>query len=224
MKTMKRLLAGLGLFMAASALAASGGNWNTKVEVTPRAHVIGNPKAETTLIEFVSYTCPHCATFAIEGEAPLQYVYIGPGKLKLEVRPVIRNVVDLTATLLVQCGKPSKYLQNHTMFMTRQKTWLEIARNATRAQQAAWFGPDKLAARQNMSQQLGFYEMMETRGYSRPDIDRCLADQTRADELEANTVADSAEFGVRGTPSFAVNGDLLEGVHNWQALQLALKP
>lgn len=223
-----RTLIGLALSMLASTALtgtamAGNGNWNTTVEVTPRAHILGNPDAETTLAEFVSYTCPHCADFTIQGEAPLQYVFIGAGKLRLEIRPVIRNVVDLTATMLVQCGDSSKFLQNHTMFMTRQKVWLDVVRNSTRAQQAAWFGPNPLAARQALSQQLGFYDMMELRGYSRPEIDRCLADDARAAALEANTLADAAEFGIRGTPSFALNGSLLEGVHNWPSLETALQ-
>lgn len=217
-----RFLAGLGLALFASMTVAKSTNWNTTVEVTPRAHIIGNPKADKTLIEFVSYTCPHCGDFATQGEAPLQYVFIGPGKLKLEVRSVIRNVVDLTATMLVQCGDTSKFQQNHTMFMTRQNIWLEKARKSTRAQQASWFGPDKLASRQSMSQQLGFYDMMETRGYTRPELDRCLADQARADALEANTIADAEEFGVTGTPSFALGGKLLPQVHSWQALEAVL--
>ena len=229
---MKQLLRIIGLGMAATlftagtgALADTGpdaGNWNTSVEVTPRAHAIGNPQAETTLQEFVSYTCPHCATFTIQGEAPLQLAYIGSGGLKLEMHSVIRNVVDLTATMMVQCGAPGKYLQNHTMFMLKQPEWLQKARNSTAAQQALWTGPNPRQARQSMAQYLGFYDMMATRGYERPELDRCLADQARADALVANTTADYADYGIRGTPSFVLDGKLLENVHNWPALELAL--
>lgn len=215
---MKRIFKALGLTVAVTFSISATNNWNTHVEVTERAYVLGNPDAEVSLIEFVSYTCPHCATFTIQGEAPLQLAYIGPGKLKFEVRSIIRNVVDETATLLVQCGDTSKFLQNHTMFMAKQSDWLERGRRSTRAQQAIWMGPDKLRARQNMAQALGFYDMMATRGYERTELDRCLADNARAQQLQINTTADFADFGIRGTPSFALNGKTLEGVHSWQAL------
>ena len=209
--------------MAFAALFSIGanGNWNTSVEQTERAHVVGNPEAKVTLTEFVSYTCPHCATFAVQGEAPLQLVYIGPGKLKLEVRSIIRNVVDMTATMLVQCGSEDKFLRNHTMFMLRQEQWLGKARNATQAQAALWTRGDA-AGRRAMASSLGFYEMMETRGYGRIELDACLADNAKAAQLQANTKADFADFGIRGTPSFAIDGTTLENVHSWQALGPAL--
>ncbi|MGB7407788.1 MAG: thioredoxin domain-containing protein [Pontixanthobacter sp.] len=219
---MNTILRNLGLAVVATLTIGNSGNWNTRIDATDRVHTIGNPEAETTLTEFVSYTCPHCATFAIEGEAPLQLAYIGSGKVRLEMRSFVRNVVDLTATMLVQCGDTDKFLQNHTMFMMKQSEWLEKARRATPSQQAIWVGPDKQRARQNMAQTLGFYDMMATRGYERPQVDRCLADQDRADTLVANTRLDATEFGVRGTPSFVLNGDLLQGVHNWETLETAL--
>ncbi len=218
----KTILRSIGLTMVAALTIGANGNWNTSVVVTDRAHAIGNPEAKTTLKEFVSYTCPHCATFTTEGEAPLQIGLIGTGQVKLEIHSVIRNVVDLTATMMVQCGDSSDFLRNHTMFMNAQNVWLEKARNSTAAQQAVWVGVDKLKARQSMAQAFGFYDMMATRGYERPQIDRCLADQARADALVANTQADYAEFGITGTPSFVLNGELLENVHNWATLETAL--
>ena len=86
------------------------------------------------------------------------------------------------------------------------------------AQQALWTGPNRLQARQSMAQALGFYDMMATRGYERTELDRCLADNARAQQLQVNTTADFTDFGIRGTPSFALNGKTLDGVHSWQAL------
>jgi hypothetical protein len=149
----KLLRAGALAIVALLSIGANG-NWNTHVVETDRAHVIGNPDAKVTLTEFVSYTCPHCAEFAVEGEAPLQLVYIGPGKLKVEVRSVIRNVVDLGATMLVECGPKEKFLQNHTMFMRRQGTWLAKVQQSTPAQRAVWMRGDAAGLR-SMASALG---------------------------------------------------------------------
>ena len=83
------------------------GNWQTTIARTDRGHLIGDPKADTKLVEFISYTCPHCADFAARGEPALELVLLMPGKISLEVRPVIRNALDITISLLVQCGDPA---------------------------------------------------------------------------------------------------------------------
>ncbi|WP_271438427.1 DsbA family protein [Pontixanthobacter luteolus] len=215
---MKQIVRAAGLVVAAFLSVGANGNWNTNVVETDRGYEIGNPDADVHLIEFVSYTCPHCADFTIQGEAPLQLAYIGPGKMKFEVRSFIRNDVDLAATMLVQCGDNSKFLQNHTMFMTKQSAWLGEARKASDAQLAQWLN-GSASGRQSMASALGFYKMMETRGYGRPELDKCLSDQALADRLSSNTQKDMTDFGVRGTPSFVVNGALLENVHGWQPLE-----
>ncbi len=200
----------------------ANGIWNNQVTAGDRGYEIGNPEAEVTLTEFVSYTCPHCATFAIQGEAPLQIAYIGTGKLKLDVRSIIRNDLDLAVTMLAQCGDPAKFMRNHTYFMTSQKTWLPKAQNATRAQVMRWTTGNGSVARRAIATDLGFYQMMETRGYSRINVDKCLGDNAKANDLRANTKADFEEFGIRGTPSFAINGETLENVHSWRALEQQL--
>ena len=81
------------------------GNWHAVIAKTERGHLIGDPDADTRLIEFVSYTCSHCANFAIQGEPALDLTLLMPGKMAVEVRPVIRNALDLTVTLLAQCGE-----------------------------------------------------------------------------------------------------------------------
>ncbi|MGB7374072.1 DsbA family protein [Pontixanthobacter sp.] len=202
--------------IAALSIAAIN-NWNINVVQTDRAMVVGKDDAPVTLTEFVSYTCPHCATFEKDSEAVLQLAYVGPGNLKRDVRSIIRNPVDLAVTMLAQCGDSSKFVQNHTMFMARQPVWLEKGRNSTAAQRAMWSRGDA-ASRRLMASALGFYEMMEMRGYSRIEVDSCLNDDTRVPVLLANTEADFAEFGISGTPSFAIDGAALEGVHSWQAL------
>ena len=50
------------------------------------------------------------------------------------------------------------------------------------------------------------------------DINTCLSDDQAALALIRNGSANRDEFGVTGTPSFALDGELLDGVHNWAAL------
>lgn len=193
------------------------GNWSATIARTERGHAIGNPRAEAKLIEFISYTCPHCADFAARGEAPLEIVLLKPGKVSLEVRPVIRNGLDLAVTLLANCGDPAKFKARHQALMLSQAVWLGKARNAPQTQIAIWQRGDR-AGRLNAVNALGLADLLAERGQSRAELDACVSDDAAAKTLLANDSADETEFGVTSTPSFALDGKLLADVHGWDTL------
>ncbi len=196
---------------------SSGKAWHAEVARTERGHIIGNPEAEAALIEFISYTCTDCAAFARQGEGALDLALLAPGHLTLEVRPVIRNALDLTISLLVQCGEPSGFKDRHRMFLMRQDTWLSKAQSAPAGQRAIWErgGP---TARLNAAQALDFDDMLIARGVPRVEINRCLRDNRAAQALIENGDADGEEFENLAVPSFALDGELLANVHTWDAL------
>lgn len=193
------------------------GGWQNAIVRTERGHAIGNPAAETKLVEFISYTCPHCSDFAARGEPALDLVLLKPGKITVEVRPVIRNGIDLAVTLLANCGDPAGFKDRHRLLMLSQADWLGKARNAPQSQLAIWERADK-AGRQNAASALGLSTMLAKRGHSQAELDTCLADDTAARKLLENGTADYTEFGVDSTPSFAMDGKLLSGVHSWEGL------
>ena len=198
------------------------GNWQNTVERTERGHLIGNPEAKTTLVEFISYTCPHCADFAARGEPALDVVLLGPGKIKAEVRPVIRNGLDLAVTLLANCGDPAQFKVRHRTLILAQADWLGKAQTAPKTQQAIWQRGDK-AGRQNAASALGLTAMLVAKGQSKAELDACVADDAAAQKLLRNDEADATEFGVNSTPSFAMDGKLLADVHNWEGLYPLLR-
>lgn len=193
------------------------GNWQSTIARTDRGHLIGDPKAETRLIEFISYTCPHCADFTARGEPALEIVLLMPGKISLEVRPVIRNAIDLTVTLLAQCGDPAGFKGRHQALMLNQSVWLGKARNAPQTQLEIWQRGDK-TGRMNAVNALGLTDLLAQRGQSRAELDACVSNDAAAKVLLANDEADATEFGLTGTPSFALDGKLLAEVHGWEAL------
>ncbi|MHA7819405.1 MAG: DsbA family protein [Erythrobacter sp.] len=207
-----------------SAFAGNGRSrsWHAEVEQTERGFMIGNPEAEASLIEFISYTCSHCASFAREGEGAIDMVLLAPGLMNVEVRPVIRNGIDLAVSLLVQCGGADGFKDRHRMYLSRQQQWLGKAQSAPQAQQAVWARGDR-AARINAATALDLDDMLADRGMSRIDITACLSDDQAALELIRNGQADATEFAVRGTPSFALDGELLDDVHSWATLYPVLE-
>lgn len=193
------------------------GNWPANIARTERGHRIGNPDADTKLIEFISYTCPHCADFAARGEPALEIVLLQPGKINLEVRPRIRNGLDLAVSLLAMCGDPAGFKGRHQALMLSQPDWLGKARNAPQSQQAIWMRGDR-AGRMNAASALGLTAMLAQRGQSLAELDACVSDDAAARKLVENDRADFAEFAVPGTPSFALDGKLLENVYSWEGL------
>lgn len=197
------------------------GNWQTTIARTERGHLIGNPDADTQLTEFVSYTCGHCASFTANGEPALELGGIAPGEIALEVRPVIRNALDLTVSLLAQCGDPAGFKDRHRTLMLSQGEWLGKVRSAPQTQQAIWARGDK-ASRMNAANALGLTQMLADRGASLAALDACMMDDAAAKALIDNGRADYADYAIPGTPSFALDGKLLDQVHSWEALEPVL--
>lgn len=192
-------------------------DWLTTIARTERGHMIGNPDAESRMIEFISYTCGHCANFTDQGEPGLELTLIMPGRMSLEVRPVIRNWLDVTVSMLAQCGAASGFKDRHRMLMLSQDEWLGKAQKAPVSQQQVWARADS-SARVNAANALGLLDMMAKAGGSRTQLTTCLMDDAAFETLLDNDEADRAEFAIPGTPSFALDGELLANVHAWDAL------
>lgn len=218
---MKKTIAAL-LLAAAPLTAALGQSWLTTVTATEAGHRMGNPQAEKKLIEYVSYTCPHCGDFFREADGALKLALVQPGKGSIEVRHFIRDVVDLTATVLANCGDRSRFWGNHDMFFARQKTWMDTWQRTLPAQRNRWNAGSLSQRMQAVSGDLGFYTMMESRGYTRTQLDACLSDGAAVEKLVASSDAAARAHGVDATPSFVLNGKLLAGVHTWGQLQKLL--
>ncbi len=216
-------LAIAGMAAAISApVALQAQNWNVEYVQTETGHRVGNPEAKTQLIAFVSYSCPACKIFEQASDAPLRAGYIHEGKLGMEVRLAIRNPIDLAASLAAECGPEDKFFDNHRAIMFAQGTWLPVFQNATPAQRARWSSGSHSARMKAIAADGGFYEIMERRGYRRAELDACLSDEVRARQLETIAEQTKSELGFIYTPSFALNGTYLEGVHAWLDLNKAL--
>lgn len=205
------------------AAAAPARNWNNVVTTTPSgAHVLGNPAAPLKLVEYVSYTCPHCAHFEQQSEVAIRLGYVQPGKVSVEVRNYVRDAVDLAAALLTNCGPPQGFFLRHTAFLRSQDRWIATLTNAGERQRQRWSTPDFKTRMRYVASDFGFYALAASRGIDRPTADRCLADEAKARQLAAMS-AEGDNLGVTGTPSFLINGLLLAGTHDWRTLEFQLQ-
>ena len=218
------------LALAATLVAAPGsaqqkpastkpqGSWASTITENEGGHIVGNPQAEGRLVEFMSYTCSHCADFARTGEGAIKLLYVPSGKISFEVRHLIRDPVDLTAALAAQCGPAQNFFANHAALIGAHPTWMAKARSMTQAQMARWNFGTFSARAQAIASDLDFYDIMEGRGYSRTELDQCLTDETKARAIAAQSQADVERFGLRGTPTFFIGGKQVDA-HDWKGLQ-----
>ena len=208
---------------ATPALSAKPPNWTATVTAADDAtHTLGNPEAKVQLSEYVSYTCSHCANFQKQAEAPLRLAYVMPGKVAVRVVHFVRDPVDLSVSLLVQCGDPKGFFARHHTFLTSQGKWLAKADKLTKAQRDRWAGDDFGARMRAIASDLGFYDIMAHRGIDRSQVNRCLADSSLAQKLMQQR-DEAKRLGVPGTPSFAIAGTLLDSVYDWPTLDAAIK-
>ena len=198
-------------------------NWNAVVEVTPTGtHVLGNPQARLKLAEYVSYTCGHCASFEKQADSPLRLAFIAPGTVSVEVRPFVRDPVDLTAAMLTHCGPAQGFFQRHAAFLRSQPRWIEKLAEAGPVERQRWSQGTFAQRMRLIASDFGFYDIAASRGVDRAMANRCLADEAKARALSGMAETAIAE-GVRGTPSFMINDELLAGTHDWRALEAQLR-
>jgi protein-disulfide isomerase len=214
------------LIIAAAALSFAAAkpagqvNWIAKVQALPSgAHRIGNPEAKIKVIEYVSYTCPHCAAFEKEASGELAIGLIRGGKGSIEYRPYMRNIIDIAASLLVGCGDASQFALNHSIVMRNQEKWMA---NYQDSQPKRWAAiPDFAGRMRAVASDLRLYDQFEPRGYRRGDLDRCLADEAQSKKFALENQTAESIGAVNGTPSFLIN-DVPQDAHDWVSLRPAL--
>lgn len=195
-------------------------NWVASSTVTADGHhLLGNPAAKLRLVEFVSYTCPHCSHFEIESEGQLKIGMVQPGKGAIEVRNFVRDPIDMTVALITNCVPPSRFFTLHTAFMRSQAQWIGPLANSTEAQRQRWFNGTFATRTRAIASDFKFYDFMAARGMDRSTLDRCLSNEALAKKLAAETDEAINQYNVSGTPSFMIDGILLAGTHDWASLR-----
>lgn len=217
---MKRLLAAIALMLAAPLVAAPRVWTGVATPAAKGSYVIGNPAARVRLIEYVSYSCPHCAHFARESAAVLRGRMIASGSLSLEVRSAVHDRYDLVAAMLARCSGPALFPKLHEALFARQDEWLKRAVDfdSANGQRLALYGP--AAQYRALAQGAGLDEIARAAGMTQAAIDRCLADPAVADAVIAR--AGAIDSRVTGTPAFELNGKLIDGVF-WAQLEPMLR-
>ncbi len=222
MRVFRLILALLaGMFFAASAPAQPARDWRATVVKAPSgAYLIGNPAARVKLVEYLSYTCPHCAHFVAESKAPLHDDLVRKGAVRVEFRHAIRDPLDLTAALLARCTGPRGFSGATEAIFAAQADWYQQGAAWWQANGAGLQAQPELKRLRALATGSGLAQLMQRRGMTPAAINACFANPADLNKLTAMTK--TAWTVIKGTPSFTVNGKA-GGGSEWGSLEPELR-
>ncbi len=192
------------------------------VQVTDAdGYLMGNPDAPIKLIEYGSLTCGACANFAQTGADALKEDYVSTGVVSFELRNQVHNAFDLTLAALVRCSAPESF---HPLADQVWKNFNDVMGQMQGAQaQLANLSdvPDeqRFVA---IADAAGFLDFFAARGISRDQAAACLADSEDVMAIGDRSQQQSDELGVNSTPTFILNGRVLEE-RSWEDLESVLQ-
>jgi protein-disulfide isomerase len=208
----------LAALLPAAGTTAKPVDWSRNVTLSPSGgHILGNPAAPTKVVEYVSYTCSHCAEFVKDATVPLKTQWVKRGTVSVEVRNLVRDGFDLTAALLARCGGKDRFMGNHEALFANFEAWIPQLQAYAPPQPAP---ADPAAQFRDVAQKTGLYTLMARRGFKPAQLDACLADTRARDLIVKMTEYATNTDNIRGTPGLLVNGTLVQG--GWPALRAAL--
>ena len=195
----------LSLCGVAAANAAEGDMVDVEKLMAPAGdladHVQGSDTAPVTVIEYASPTCPHCAAFSNDVLPAFTEAYVDTGKVKLIVRPFVRNVLDAAVFMLAEAAGPTNYHNVLATYFKTQNTW---------------------AASQTPRDAI--LEIAKQLGFTQETFDAALTNQELFTGMEALREQALDEFGLAGTPTFYVNGKTLTGDKTLEQLAAEIDP
>ncbi len=187
MKILQLLISFLLIFFGTSFALSDE---SSVLSLTEDDFIIGNNNAPITIIEYASMSCNHCANFHNNTLPDLKKEYIDTGKVKYVFRDFPYNYPALLGSMVMRCI-PSEVRYDYM--------------NALYKLQSMWVVRENAITRQEL------YKIMQTGGMTKENFDTCLSDVDLENKILQEVMAAQSEFNIRSTPSFLINGDLLEG-------------
>ena len=207
-----------------AAAAAKNGDWSRVVARTPEGgFLMGNPNAKVKLVEFGSMTCYHCAAFDRDGGKALIDDYVKKGLVSWEFRNFVRDPFDLTAALLARCSGEAGFFDLTRDLFASQGEWIGKLQTADAAQVEALQAMTPARQFSTIADLSGLKQYASTRGVPQAKAEQCLANEAEADRLVKMNKDAVTAYNVPGTPSFLINGSLVESAHSWEALEPKIK-
>jgi protein-disulfide isomerase len=146
---------------------------------------LGAADAPVTIIEYASFTCPHCARFHETVFGDLVKEYVDTGKVRFIMRDVYFDRFGLWAAMLARC-ETDKFFAVSDLLYAQQSDWTKADSN------------EKIVE--------NLYGIGRASGLADEAIGTCLQDNDKAQALVAAYQTNAEQDGIDSTPSFLING------------------
>ena len=204
----------------------AGKQWTDVVSETAEGgYVMGNPNAAVKLVEYASFSCPHCKHFEETGADALKTKYVSTGRVSWEFRSFLIHPMDAPLTLLMRCRGPEPFFALTEQLYAGQDDMMKkyIALPAAEQQRVASLAPvDNFKAQ---AEEGGLYGFFGARGLPRAQAEACLSNQKALDQVTAWQTK-YQEDSINSTPTFIINGTQWEAPSGngelWPQLDAAL--
>ncbi len=159
---------------------------------------MGDPNAPVKIVEYADFQCPYCMRYWEDTEPQIIQTYVATGKVYYEYRSVGEFIgpESAAAAAAAYCaGDQGKFWEYHDLLF------------------ANWTGENVGDFAQARLQQFA-----STLGLNIDQFNTCLNNGNYTARVNQD-VSDAKAAGVRATPSFVINGKLLEGAQPFDAFQ-----
>ena len=179
-----------GLMAAALALLAGTAPWAAVAETAAPVKItdfaLGAADAKVQIVEYASFTCPHCADFHEKTFKPLKAEYLDTGEVRFEAREVYFDRYGLWAAMMARCGGELRYFGISDILYSTQREWAA--------------SDDPNAVVENLK------KIGRTAGMDDATLDTCMKDGAMAEALVAHFETNMKADAIEGTPTLIING------------------
>ena len=153
---------------------------------------MGSEDAPITMVEYASFTCPHCANFHLDVLPQIKENYIDTGKVRVIYRGIYFDRLGLWADMMARCGGPDRYFGLTNLIYEKQSEWT--------AADSAVGVVDNL------------YAIGRLAGLNDADMEACMQDNETAQAMVTSSTQNAEADEVNATPTFVINGQLVSNM------------
>ena len=170
--------------------------------LTADDRALGNPKAKIVAIEYAAPMCPHCARFNEEGIPVLKSQYVDTGKVYYIFRVFPIGQPDVAAESLARCLPADNYFAFIDQLYRNQEKW------------DPEYGVQDVEG--------GLLAQARIAGFSDDQARACMRDKDKNARVMAVSQDAQTRFGINGTPTFVINGEVQTPGAQWPEIKAKL--
>ena len=162
----------------------------TFLDISEDDFVIGDENAPITIIEYASLSCSHCSDFHNNTLGKLKDEYIDTGKVRFVFRDFPFNYPALLGSMVLRCIPGDVRYDYMNALFQLQPNWVD---------------------RDNAKTTQELFKIMQSGGMTKEEFDTCITNVDLENKILQGVIGAQNEFSIQSTPSFLINGILVEG-------------